>query len=82
MSYWVDFNMLMSEIQFHRSNVQRRIKAYKEIENPTEWEKLECKENVGKEEILMCLQAWCNGFKFSIEEMKELEDVKKELIGT
>lgn len=78
MSYWIDFNMLMSEIGLHRGNAQRRVKAYKEIENPTEWDKLECKEAVGEETILMCLQRWCDDFKFSIEDMKKMDDIKKE----
>lgn len=67
MSYWIDFNMIMSEIGLHRSNAQRRILEYKKKENPTDWDKLECKEAVGKETILMCLQNWCEDFKFSTD---------------
>lgn len=76
MSDWIDFNMLMDEIGLHRSNAQRRILSYREIENPTEWDKLECKEAVGEETILMCLQNWCNDFKFSIDELKEMDEFK------
>lgn len=76
MSYWIDFNMLMDEIGLHRSNAQRRVLAYMEIENPTEWDKLECKEAVGEETILMCLQNWCNDFKFSIDDLKEMGEFK------
>ena len=77
MSYWIDFDMIMSEIGLHRSNVQRRILEYKEKENPTDWDKLECKEAVGKEIILMCLQSWCEDFKFTTEEIKAFEKVEK-----
>ena len=68
--------MLMDEIGLHRSNAQRRVLAYMEIENPTEWDKLECKEAVGEETILMCLQNWCNDFKFSIDDLKEMGEFK------
>lgn len=76
MSDWIDFNMLMDEIGLHRSNAQRRILSYRENENPTEWDKLECKEAVGEETILMCLQNWCNDFKFSTEELKAMDEFK------
>ena len=79
MSNWIDFDMLMSEISLHRSNAQRRVLAYREKENPTEWDKLECKEAVGEETILMCLEGWCNDFKFSTEELMELDEFKKKM---
>lgn len=72
MSYWIDFDMLMSEIGLHRSNAQRRIQEYKKIKNPTEWDKLEFKESVGEETILMCLQGWCEDFKFSTKDLKSM----------
>lgn len=81
MHYWIDYEMLLGEIRLHRNNAQRRVKAYREIENPTEFDKLQCREAVGEETVLMCLQAWINDFKFSIQEMKEFDDVKKEWEG-
>ena len=77
MSNWIDFDMLMLEIGHHLSNAHRCVLAYKEIKNPTEWDKLECKEAVGKECILTCLQTWCNDFKFSDEEVKDIIDKEK-----
>ena len=29
---WIDYNMIISEIHLHRSNAQREIKEYREIE--------------------------------------------------
>lgn len=71
MSDWIDFNMLMSELDLYRDNAARRVKAYKEIENPTEWDKLECKEAVGEISILECIMGWCKDFKFSSDEVKD-----------
>ena len=31
-SEWIDYNMIISEIRLHRSNAQRQIKEYREIE--------------------------------------------------
>jgi len=31
-SEWIDYNMIISEIHLHRSNAQRQIKEYREIE--------------------------------------------------
>ena len=31
-SEWIDYNMIISEIHLHRSNAQRKIKEYREIE--------------------------------------------------
>ena len=76
MSDWIDFNMIMSELDLHRDNAARIVKAYKEIENPTEWDKLECKEAVGEIGILECIMGWCKDFKFSTEELKEMDEFK------
>lgn len=70
MSNWIDFNMIMSELDLHRDNAARTVKAYKEIENPTEWDKLECKEAVGEIVALESIMAWCQDFKFSSDEVK------------
>ena len=78
MNNWIDYDILISEIVFHRRNAQRRVLEYKKIENPTEWDKLKCKEAVGEETVLMCLQAWCNDFKFSSDEVKEIIKEKED----
>lgn len=78
MNNWIDFDMMMSEIKYHRNNAQRRILEFKKIENPTELDKIKCKEAVGEESVLMCLQAWCNDFKFSSDEVKEIIKEKEE----
>ena len=75
-NYWVDFNMLMLELEHHRNNAARIVKAYKEINNPTDWDKLECKEAVGRGVVSECIMSWCKDFKFSSEEVKEI--IKKE----
>lgn len=86
MSYWVDYNMLMSEIALHRSNAQRRILDYKENNKPSLKtsvsaytqrdfiDRLLYENEVGKEIILMCLERWCKDFKFSTEEVKAMEE--------
>lgn len=87
MSHWIDFNMLMDEIGLHRYNAQQRILAYKEKEKPwktspsefTQWDfvdRLLYENEVGAEKILMCLENWCNDFKFSTEELREMEEFK------
>ena len=80
MSNWIDFDMLMMELDLHRHNAARIVKAYKEIENPTDWDKLECKEAVGRVVVSECIMAWCNDFKFSTEELKEMEEFKQNKI--
>ena len=72
MSNWVDYDMLMLELEHHRNNATRIVKEYKEIEKPTEWDKLKCKEAVGEINILECLMRWCSDFKFSSVEVKEI----------
>lgn len=70
MSNWIDFDMLMLELEHRRNNAERVIKAYKEINNPTDWENLVCKEAVGRVVALECIMAWCKDFKFSSDEIK------------
>lgn len=72
MSNWIDFGMLMQELDLHRNNAARIVKAYKKIENPTEWDKLECKEAVGKVVVSESIMAWCKDFKFSSDEVKDI----------
>lgn len=72
MSNWIDFDMLISELDLHRDNAARIVKAYKEIENPTDLDKLECKEAVGRIVVSECIMAWCNDFKFSSDEVKKI----------
>lgn len=87
MSNWIDYNMLMAEIGLHRANAQREILNYKEKNkamktSPSEYtqrefvDRLLYENEVGIETILMCLENWCNDFKFSNEELKELEEFK------
>jgi len=77
MSNWIDFDMIMSELDFHRDNASRIVKAYKEIENPTEYDKLECKEAVGEIGILEVIMGWCEDFKFSSDEVKDFIEKEK-----
>lgn len=72
MNNWIDFNMLMMELTHHRNNAARIINAYKGITNPTDWDKLECKEAVGKVVALECIMAWCKDFKFSSKEVMHI----------
>ena len=89
MSDWIDFNMLMDEIGLHRYNAQQRILAHREKEKPwktspgefTQWEfvdRLLYENEVGAEQILMCLENWCKDFKFSTEELKEMDEFKSD----
>lgn len=72
MSNWIDFGILMQELDLHRNNAARIVKAYNEIENPTEWDKLECKEAVGRVVVSESIMAWCKDFKFSSDEVKDI----------
>lgn len=79
-SEWIDYNMIISEIHLHRSNAQRQIKEYREIEkerglSPAEYGLYN--EEIGKEIALMCLERWCMDFRFSLSEIEEME--KKEV---
>ena len=87
MSNWIDYDMLMAEIGLHRGNAQREILHYKEKNkpmktSPSEYtqhefvDRLLYENEVGKEVILMCLENWCNDFKFSTEELKEFDEFK------
>lgn len=87
MSNWINFDMLMDEIGLHRSNAQREILAYKENNkpmktSPSEYtqhefvDRLLYENEVGQEIILMCLESWCKDFKFSTEELKQMEEFK------
>lgn len=78
MSNWIDFDMLMMELDLHRDNAARIVKAYKDIENPTEWDKLECKEAVGRVVVSECIMAWCKDFKFSSDEVIDIINKEKE----
>ncbi len=83
MSHWINFDLLMAEIGLHRSNAQREILNYKNENkpfptSPSEYtsrdfvHRLLYENEVGKEIILMCLEVWCNDFKFSSEEVKDI----------
>ena len=79
MSNWIDFDMLMLELEHHRNNAARIVKSYKEINNPSDWDKLECKEAVGRVVVSECIMAWCKDFSFTSEEVKmfiEEEEIK------
>jgi len=82
MSNWIDYDMLMDEIALHRSNAQLYIKNYKDNNKPFPTspdgyttggfiDRLLYEKEVGKEIALMCLQQWCEDFKFSSNEVKE-----------
>lgn len=79
MSDWIDYNMIMGEIGLHRSNMQRRIKEYRALKEERDLSESEIRlyENaVGSEHILMCIQRWVMDFKFSTEELMELDEFK------
>ena len=78
MSNWIDFDMLMMELDHHRHNAARIVKAYKEINNPTDWDKLECKEAVGRVVVSECIMTWCKDFKFSSDEVIDIINKEKE----
>lgn len=80
MSDWIDYNMIISEIGMHRGNAQTRIREYRELEKQRrlrEGETIDYAKCVGEEVILMCLQQWCNDFRFSTDELKEFEEFKR-----
>lgn len=87
MGNWIDYDMIISEIRAHRSNAQREISEYKKENHPLpthpseytsrEFVKRLLYENeVGKETALMCLEVWCNDFKFSTDEIKQFDEFK------
>ena len=78
MSNWIDFDMLMMELDLHRHNAARIVKAYEKINNPTDWDKLECKEAVGRVVVSECIMAWCKDFKFSSDEVIDIINKEKE----
>lgn len=78
MSNWIDFDMLMLELEHHRHNAARIVKSYKEIKNPSNCDKLECKEAVGKVVVSECIMAWCKDFKFSSDEVIDIINKQKE----
>lgn len=84
MSNWIDYNMLMAEIALHRSNAQLYIKNYKDSNKPFPTspdgyttsgfiDRLLYENEVGKEMALMCLQQWCEDFKFSANDVAYLD---------
>lgn len=77
MSNWIDFDMLMMELDLHRHNAARIVEAYKKIKNPTDWDKLECKEAVGRVVVSECIMAWCKDFKFSSKEVMDIINKEK-----
>ena len=83
MSYWIDYEMLKSEINLHRDNAQRIIKFYKEQgkafpdSNSTRkdiLDMLEYQEAIGEEIALAVLEGWCEDFKFSTDDVKTMEN--------
>ena len=80
MSEWLDYNMIIDEIGLHKSNIQRRINEYREAKNKRnlrEWEVIDYNRDVGEYTILLCLEQWCNDFKFSTEDLKKFDDFKQ-----
>lgn len=78
MNNWIDFDMIMSEIKYLRDNAQRCVSEFKENENPSEFDRHQYHEAVGEKFVSMYLQAWCNDFKFSSDEVKEIIKEKEE----
>lgn len=87
MSQWIDYDLLKMEIGLHRSNAQREIVNYKEknesfLTSPKEYtrqafiDRLLYENEVGTEITLSCLERWCDDFKFSGEEVTEIEEQK------
>ena len=87
MSQWIDYDLLKMEIGLHRSNAEREIVNYKEkndpfLTSPKEYtrealiDRLLYENEVGKEIALSCLERWCDDFKFSDEEVAEIEEQK------
>ena len=87
MSQWIDYDLLKMEIGLHRSNAQREIVNYKEKHKPlptsrSEYttkdfiDRLIYENEVGREIALSCLEGWCDDFKFSDEEVTEIEEQK------
>lgn len=87
-SYWVDFGLLMSEIGLHRSNAQREILAYKEENKPIKThpssytvnefvDRLHYEQEIGREVAMACLERWCDDFKFSSDEVKDILDKER-----
>jgi hypothetical protein len=72
MNSWIEFDMLMSELRYHRNIAQGRISEFKKIEKPSSLDRRRYNEAVGEESVLMFLQVWCNDFKFSTDEVKEI----------
>ena len=84
MSNWIDYDMLMAEISLHRSNAQLYIRNYKDDNKPLPTspdgyttsgfiDRLLYENEVGKEMALMCLQQWCEDFKFSANDVAHLD---------
>ena len=78
MNNWIDYDMLISEIEYHRNIAQMRISQFKENENPSALDKRRYNEAVGEESVLCFLQVWCKDFKFSSDEVKEIIKEKEE----
>lgn len=72
MSHWIDYEMLVAEIKFHRDAAQRLIKSYKEQGKPFP-DRLEYQEAVGQEIALAILESWCNDFKFSTNDVIKMD---------
>ena len=77
---WLDYGLTVGEIGLHRYNAIQRIKEHKEkfdkrdIPSGILYHVAEYYENVGKEQTLCHLQAWCRDFRFTQEEVKEIID--------
>lgn len=78
MNNWIDFDMIMSEIRYHRNNAQGRVSEFKKNEKPSALDRQRYHEAVGEESVLMCLQAWCKDFKFSSDEVIDIINKEKE----
>lgn len=73
---WLDYGLMTGEIGLHRNNAIRRIKEHKEQfdkhEIPDLYHVAEYYKSVGVEIVCNCLQAYCNDFLFTQDEVKEI----------
>lgn len=73
---WIDYGLMISEIDLYRDNAARRIKEHKEqfdrLKIPDLYHVAEYYKSVGVEIVCCCLQAYCKDFSFTQDEVKEI----------
>lgn len=81
MSEWISYDMIVGEIRLHRDNAERRIEHYRELKKERKLNAGEqglYDEAVGQVVELLCLEQWCKDMKFSIDDLKDLDEYKIE----